>query len=104
MSENGLKWSFSKDSYGFYFTFVRENGTNCGTNGTNYGTNELKDLSASEHQIYDLLCSNPRYIREELAKLTNKSARTIQRLLNSLSEKGYITRIGKTKGYWEILK
>ena len=73
MSENGLKWSFSKDSYGFYFTFVRENGTNYGTNGTNYGTNELKDLSESEHQIYDLLCSNPRYIREELAKLTNKT-------------------------------
>ena len=111
MSENGLKWSFSKDSYGFYFTFFRENGTNYGTNGTNYGTNgtnygtnELKDLSESEHQIYDLLCSNPRYVREELVKLTNKSTRTIQRLLNSLSEKGYITRIGKTKGYWEILK
>lgn len=93
MSENGLKWSFKEDSYGFYFTFFRENGTNCGTNGTN----ELKDLSESEHQIYDLLCSNPRYIREELAKLTNKSARTFQRLLNPLSEKGYINRIGKTK-------
>ena len=94
----------SKDSYGFYFTFIKENGTNHGTNGTNYGTNELSDLTESEHQIYDLFCSNPRYLGEELAKLTNKSARTIQRLLNSLSEKGYITRIGKTKGYWKILK
>ena len=88
---------------------TRISGTNHGTNGTNHGTNgtnyrELNDLSESELQIYDLLYSSPKYTREELAKLTNKSERTVQRLLNSLSEKGYIVRIGKTKGYWEILK
>ena len=111
LSDNNLKWSFLKDGYGFYFTFIRDNGTNNVTNGTNrvtngtnHVTNNLSDLSNLELQIYDLLYSSPKYTREDLSKLTNKSERTIQRILKSLSEKGYIVRIGKTKGYWEILK
>ena len=105
MSENGLKWSYSKDSYGFYFTFFRDNDINLVTNGTNLVTNGTnKDLTELEIQVYDLLCSNQRYTREEIAKLISKSERTVQRILKSLVEKGYIVRIGKTKGYWEIVK
>ena len=47
---------------------------------------------------------NP-YTREELAEKTSKTVRTIQRTLNSLRDKEYITRIGSDKtGRWEILK
>ncbi len=107
LEKNGLKWTFDKDSFGFYFTFYRpsktiaNNGTN-GINGTNNGTNE--NLSAGEHQVYDLLSSNPKLTIEKLSDLTGKSARTIQRILNALVYKGSIVRIGKTKGYWEIIK
>ena len=100
--DNDLKWTFTKDSYGFYFTFYRENGTNHVTNGTNEA--RIRELTDIELQIYDLLYSNPKYTREEISKLVNRSERTTQRVLTSLVEKGYITRIGKTKGYWETLK
>jgi ATP-dependent DNA helicase RecG len=107
LEKNGLKWTFDKDSFGFCFTFYRpsktiaKNVTN-GINGTNNGTNE--NLSAGEHQVYDLLSSNPKLTIEKLSDLTGKSARTIQRILNALVYKGSIVRIGKTRGYWEVIK
>ncbi len=58
-----------------------------------------------EKLVYQLLSSNPQYTREELAEKTSKTVRTIQRTLNSLRDKEYITRIGSDKtGRWEILK
>lgn len=109
LEDKGLKWTFSKDSFGFYFTFFRKSMNGFGINGTNDGVNDInrdtnKDLTLNELQVYDLISGNPKVTIDNLSALTGKSVRTIQRILNSLVEKGYIVRIGKTKGYWEILK
>ena len=43
--------------------------------------------------------------REEIAERVAKTVRTVQRALVSLTEKGYIKRVGaKKKSTWEVLK
>ena len=44
---------------------------------------------------------NPGITREELSAKISKTVRTVQRIINSLKNKGYILRSG---GKWKILK
>lgn len=108
LEENGLKWTFNKDRFGFYFTFIMPvaisigaNGVNRGVNGVNHGVND--EFTENEAQVYDLLLNNPKLTIENISNLTGKSVRTVQRILTSLVNKGFIIRIGKTKGYWEVI-
>ena len=50
-----------------------------------------------------LLKEDPTQTREELAKKTGKTIRTIQRALEKLSSEGKIKRLGSNRtGYWEV--
>ena len=63
------------------------------------------DLNETEKMVYQLLLNRPKATKEEISATMGKTTRTIQRALNSLSEKKFILRIGgKRFGYWEILK
>ena len=94
-----IKFSYEIDEAGFTFIIHRKKAGEISSNKTNVTLNKMEKL------VYQLLSSNPRFTREELAEKTSKTVRTIQRTLNSLRDKEYITRIGSDKtGRWEILK
>lgn len=102
-----IKFSYDIDEAGFTFIIHRKKAGEISSNKTNVTVNvpENVTLNKMEKLVYQLLSSNPQYTREELAEKTSKTVRTIQRTLNSLRDKEYITRIGSDKtGRWEILK
>lgn len=95
--KEGIKWSYKKTAYGFYFTFYR--GTNVTLDVTLY-----PELSNEEKTIMIAIKNNNKITREELARLIKKNTRTVQRILNGLVSSGYLIRIGKNRfGYWEVI-
>lgn len=69
--------------------FVVDNGTH---DGTHDGTHEIVNSSTSNEMniIENAIKTNPKITRSELAKLIEKSTRTIQRLLESNSKIKFI--------------
>lgn len=66
---------------------------------------EKSDLTENESFVYNLIKNNNKISRDSLASQLNLSTRSIQRITNSLSRKGYIIRVGNNRfGYWEIIK
>lgn len=60
---------------------------------------------SNESFVYNLIKNNNKISRDYLASQLNLSTRSIQRITNSLSRKGYILRVGNNRfGYWEIIK
>ena len=52
-----------------------------------------------------ILKENSEISRDEMAIKTSKTIRTVQRALVSLTEKGYIKRIGaKRNSTWEVIR
>lgn len=92
--EKAIKIEYIKYQDGFAFIFNRKNGINQLTN---------KTLTENEKKMLSLLKQSPKTSINEFAKEIGKSSRTIQRTLNNLKAKGYIERIGGTKGYWNII-
>lgn len=93
-----IKWTYRKEAYGFYFTFLRSVQTNVQTNITK------EKLTSEEQNMVDILSSNEKISKTEIAKKIGKSERTVQRTISSLTKKGYVVRIGTNKyGYWEVI-
>ncbi len=91
---------------------VGNNGTN-GINGTNVALNGINgtstddiaiELYGNNSVVYNVLARNPRVTIDEIVNDTNVSKRTVNRAIKSLKEKGYIGRVGGTRGRWVILK
>ncbi len=100
-----LKWDFKSTSYGFLFTFYRN------TRNSNVIPEDMVDdsfldqLNDSEKRVYYMIKNNKKITREEIGVELEKNIRTVQRILNSLEKKGFISRIGSNRfGYWETLK
>ena len=94
--ESQIKWSFRKEAYGFLFEFMRQSVQT---------KVKISNLSKLETKILELIDKNFGISRTEIASKINKSEKTVQRTLNSLSKKGMILRVGSTKnGYWEVSK
>ncbi|MDR1328058.1 MAG: winged helix-turn-helix transcriptional regulator [Oscillospiraceae bacterium] len=75
------------------------------TDDVTYGVTLLNGLSDIELQILKSIMANPGIGRAELASVTSKTTRTIQRYLNGLKKKNMIRRVGSSKsGYWEAVK
>ncbi|ADV34155.1 ATP-dependent DNA helicase [Mycoplasmopsis fermentans M64] len=98
--KTNAKITYQKGNYGFAFIFLRENKSLISKD------EEFKEywLPDSAYYVYMALKNNPKETAGSLAKKIKKSSRTIQRILDLLKDKGYIARIGKTRGYWKILK
>ena len=102
-----IKFNYESDEAGFTFIIHRNKVSEISPSKTNVTVNVTENVTLNkiEKLVYQLLSSNPQYTREELAEKTSKTVRTIQRTLNSLRDKEYISRIGSDKtGSWEILK
>ena len=55
--------------------------------------------------IFNLIDSNDRITKEELAVRINKSEKTVQRIISKLISYNFIERVGSNKdGYWKVIK
>ena len=62
------------------------------------------ECTLEELALLDLIAKNPAITQQELADATEKSIRTVKRLMKSLQDKNYIRReSGKRYGKWEVL-
>ena len=62
-------------------------------------------LNATEQLVLAILRQNPETSRDVMADRISKTVRTVQRALVSLTEKGYIKRVGaKKNSTWKVLK
>ena len=66
-----VSWSFRKVAYGFYFEFIRTN--------VQINVQINVHLTDQEQAIFNLILSNERISKEELAIRINKSEKTIQK-------------------------
>lgn len=76
---------------------------NVATNVTDVTINVTKELSEIELVVLEEIKKNNNPTRELLARMTGRNSRAIQRILNSLRDKGLIRRVGYNKsGHWKI--
>lgn len=62
------------------------------------------EVSEKQKEILNYIGENPKITRGELSQKLNINLSAIQKHLDKLKVEGIIKRIGKTKGYWEIIK
>lgn len=105
----GIRIESSSEHDGFSFVFYRDNSDENVTNNVTINDTETdKDQISrfrvtTDAKVYMLLKEDPTQTREELAKKTGKTIRTIQRALEKLSSEGKIKRLGSNRtGYWEV--
>ncbi|MDY5298401.1 MAG: winged helix-turn-helix transcriptional regulator, partial [Candidatus Enteromonas sp.] len=99
-AKNGVRWDSRNSAYGFYFTFYR----NKQQAAKVIETTERPKLSDIEMFVFTEIKNNPKITRAELSNTVGRSVRSIQRIANTLVEKGYLIRIGNNQfGYWEVV-
>ena len=99
----GIKYSYESSNNGFKFIIYRPNFISDTKNVTYDVTYEIK-LNSTEKYVLAILKENSEISRDEIARKTSKTIRTVQRALVSLTEKGYIKRIGaKRNSTWKII-
>ncbi|MFG6286094.1 RNA-binding domain-containing protein [Actinotignum schaalii] len=94
-----VPYEFTNLDVGFMVALMR------GTDDRN-GTGIAIDvtLNSTEMAVLALLTQSPQQTRQELAEKISKTARTVQRALNTLAMKGYIRREGsKANPKWRVL-
>ena len=65
----------------------------------------LGKINENEKIVLDIILKAPNITIAEIANQSNKSIRTINRIINSLKEKNLLKRMNSNKdGYWEVLK
>ena len=102
----GVKYSYERTKNGFKIIIHRPkfiSDTSNVTYDVTYGKGEA--LNITEQAVFAVLKQDPTISREEIAERVAKTVRTVQRALVSLTEKGYIKRVGaKKNSTWEVLK
>ena len=95
--EENVRLGYEKFDEFFNFIFYRED-RNVVTNVvTNVALNE------NEKQVLELLRSDNYLTASKISEMIDKSSRNIQRIMDSLKNKGLIERIGSNKtGYWKV--
>lgn len=92
-----VKLGYNKYDEYFSFIFFREDRNVV----TNVVTNVV--LNENEKIVLDLLKNDNYLTALKISELTNKSSRNIQRILDSLKNKGLIERSGSNKnGFWKV--
>lgn len=65
--------------------------------------NELQDVSDKQKELLTLLNNDGKLSKEKLSKTIKMNKSAIQKHLNTLREKGYLKRIGGTRGEWKVI-
>lgn len=62
-----------------------------------------EQLTKQEEIVFNMILSDKKLSKKDIALRLNKSERTIQRIIASLTNKGLIERNGSNKiGYWKV--
>ena len=61
-------------------------------------------LTERQRETLDILHNNPNITRSQLSQTLRINESAILKHLNILKKKGFIERIGGTRGYWKIAK
>ncbi|MCX2450305.1 winged helix-turn-helix transcriptional regulator [Pedobacter sp. PLR] len=64
----------------------------------------ILDLTQRQNEVLILLKENSKLTKRDLAKLLDINVSAAQMHIELLKVKGYITRLGGTRGQWHILK
>ena len=100
----GIKYSYESSNNGFKFIIYRPNFIS-DTKNVTYDVTYGNELNSTERYVLAILKENSEISRDEMAIKTSKTIRTVQRALVSLTEKGYIKRIGaKRNSTWEVIR
>ena len=100
----GIKYTYERSDNGFKFIIYRPKLIS-DTPDVTYDVTYEKALNITEQTVLMVLKQNPEISREEIAEKVSKTVRTVQRALVSLTEKGYIRRVGaKKNSTWEVLR
>ena len=100
----GIRYSYERSNNGFKLIIYRPQ-TISDTLNVTYDVTYGNTLNITEHAVLAVLRQNPEISRDEIAERVSKTVRTVQRALGSLTEKGYIRRVGaKKNSTWEVLK
>ena len=60
-------------------------------------------VTEQEQIVFNLIGSNDRITKEELAVRINKSEKTVQRIISKLISNNFIERVGSNKdGFWKV--
>ena len=118
--EAGIHYTYENDEYGFKFIIYRPksqsdiqsvtsdvtlNVTSDSSSDVTLNVSSKVPLNSTEMAVLALLQQNPTYSRNELADMISRTTRTVQRILISLKEKGFIKRVGsKQSPQWVVLK
>lgn len=93
--ENGVSWDYRKDSYGFFFEFIRPD--------IRLDVRMDEKLTKHEEIVLKLIASDMSISKKEISLKLDKSERTVQRIISSLTSKGLLERKGANKnGYWRV--
>lgn len=96
--DNGVSINYIDSDTDFVFSFSRFNRNIMPSDDTINGT-----ISDGENEILEFLRKYKNITVAELSKISNKSVRTINRIISLLKSKGLIERIGSNKnGYWKV--
>ena len=100
----GVEYSYENGENGFKFVIKRNTLRSDILNVTSNVTS-FEELNTTERTILAILKIKPYASRAELAERSSKTVRTVQRILNSLRDKGYIEREGaKQNTVWKVKK
>ena len=93
---NGITWNYRKEAYGFFFEFVRPN---------IYMNIPVKEkLTQQEEIVFNAIASDKNLTKKDIAQRMDKSERTIQRIISSLTSKCLIERVGTNRdGFWKVV-
>ena len=81
----------------------QEGGHVGGQEGGQAGRSRI-ELTPAQNQVFRMIVENPKISRRELAENLKINESAIQKHINILKEKKVIERVGKTNGYWEIIR
>jgi ATP-dependent DNA helicase RecG len=114
--EAGIHYTYENDEYGFKFIIYRPKSqsdiqsvtsdvTSDSSPDVTLNVSSKVSLNSTEMAVLALLQQKPTYSRNELADMISRTTRTVQRILISLKEKGFIKRVGsKQSPQWVVLK
>jgi len=105
-SDNFLRMSFPVSievTDGFHDEGTIKGGPIRGSIGGLIGS-PISDLTQRQNEVLNFLRENNKLTRRDLARLLGVNVSASQAHIEILKNKGYITRIGGTRGYWQIIK
>lgn len=113
-SDNGVKYEYYNDEYGFSFVFNRAGNNRSYKGAINVVNSQVKEASAGymqgfnqdlDDKILDCISEYAYITVPKIALKVGKSEITIHRHLAALSSAGMIERVGSRKtGYWKIMR